>query len=429
MTTVTTMASPARMPFASLGAARLKNMTNTKNKQNGMSTRVFHTPFVWDDNIPVQGIRGNQILTCQTALASTPASALKRHAPAEFDDVDAENIDPLMISTPSKKGRSFDFDITKSSETPLFATPPVQPAQYVERAQAAGQKRKAEDTVTPAAGIKRRTEPSSAPAPAGRSPKSKRIGILSRRRMTATPFTRVNPPSSSAGESTNGLPFSIDAALAGTVPKYKSKPTHGKGWHFDIHEDTEEAELTNLLDHSTHTLDISDDESNSSKGDKDNKENIPPVDGPAAVASATQVIPTRRDIMTDDTREPLGDLDAKDFYAEGCDASSYIIEESSEQIVDKLSTTNNTLESSSPPRPRATAVIEAQNGWEDILARFAAKTSATAADADLGIEKEVSKEATEIQIWESESAKGDDDAVTDAQGLETDGVKPQSLLA
>lgn len=398
MTTLTPMASPARLPFASLGGARLRNMTNMKNKQN--------------------------------ALVPTAASALKRHAPAEFDDVDSENIDPFTFSSPSKKGRAFDFDLTKSNDTPLFAPAPVQPAQYVERAQAVGQKRKAEDTATPAAGIKRRAEPSSAPAPAGRSPKNKRIGILSRRRMTTSPFTRVNPPSSSTTESTNGLPFSIDAALAGTVPKYKSKSTHGKGWQFDIHEDTPDDEMANLMEHSTCTLEISDDEGSSSKGDKDNKENIPPIDGPAAVTSATQVTATRRDMMIDETREPLGDLDAKDFYAEGCDASSCIIiaaENSSERVLDKLSTTINTQEPSSSLRSDAGAVTEAQSGWEDVIARFAAKTSTSAADADFGIEKEGAKEATEIQIWESESAKGDDDA--DAQEPETDGVKPQSLLA
>ena len=357
-------------------------------------------------------------------------STLKRHAPAEFDDVDSENIDPLIFSSPSKKGRAFDFDTTKFNDVPLFAAPPPQPAQYIERAQAAGQKRKAEDSVTPTAGVKRRTEPSSAPAPAGRSPKHKRIGILSRRRMTTNSFTRVNPPSSTV-ESTNGLPFSIDAALAGTVPKYKSKSksTHGKGWHFEIHEDTPDEEATNMMEHSTNTLEISDDESSSSKGDKDNKENIPPIDGPATVASATQVATTRRDLMTDETRAPLGDLDAKEFYAEGCDASSCIIiaaEDPSEQNTDKLSTTINSQESYAPPRPRATAVTEAQSGWEDVIARFSAKTTATA-NADSGIEKEVSKEATEIQIWESESAKGEDDA--EVQGVKTDGLGSQSLLA
>ena len=333
-----------------------------------------------------------------------------------------------MFSSPVKKGRAFDFDTTKFNGVPLFAAPPPQPAQYVERAQAAGQKRKAEDSVTPTAGIKRRAEPSSAPAPAGRSPKHKRIGILSRRRMTTNSFTRVNPPSSTV-ESTNGLPFSIDAALAGTVPKYKPKSTHGKGWHFDIHEDTPDELESNLMVHTTTTLDISDDESSLSKGDKDNKENIPPIDGPAAVASATHVTATRRDVMTDETRAPLGDLDAKDFYAEGCDASSCIIvaaEDPCEQTTEKPSTTPNTQEPSSPPRPRAIAVTEAQAGWEDVISRFSAKT-ATAAGADLSTKKDDLKEATEIQIWESESAKGDDDA--DAQGLGNDSASPQSLLA
>ena len=248
--------------------------------------------------------------------------------------------------------------------------------------------------------------------------------------MTTSSFTRVNPPSSSASDFTNGLPFSIDAALAGTVPKYKSKPTYGKGWHFDIHEDTEEDRLGNLLEHSAYTLDISDDESRSSKGDKDNKENIPPTDSLTAVASATQITATRRDMMTDETREPLGDLDAKDFYAEGCDASSCIMiaaEVPSEEVVDKLSTTiNSQQEPSSPHDLSVKAEVEGQAGWGDVIARFAAKTT-TGADVDLGIEKETSKEGAEFQIWESESAKGDDDAAS--QGLDTDGLSLHSVSA
>ena len=316
----------------------------------------------------------------------------------------------------------------KSNETPLFAPVPAVPAQYVERAQAAGQKRKAEgseDAATPAASMKRRAEPYSAPAPAGRSPKHKRIGILSRRRMT----TRVNPPSSSAVESTNALPFSIDAALSGTVPKsaLNSKAPCGKGWQFDIYEDSKDDRLANLMQHSTSTLDISDDESNSIKGDKDNKENIPPMDGPAAMIPNTQVTTTRRDIMTDDAREPLGNLKAEEFYADGCDASSFAAEDSPEPIVDKISSAIDTQESSLSPLPRTDVATGVQNGWEDVIARFAAKNNAAGAGAEVGIETENSKEAAEIQIWESESAKGDDDA--DAQGLQTDGGSPQSLLA
>ena len=364
-------------------------------------------------------------MTSQIALASSAPSVLKRHAPADFNDDDSENIDPLMFSTSSKKGRTFDFDTMKSNETPLFAPVPAAPAQYVERAQAAGQKRKAqdsEDAAIPAASMKRRAEPYSAPAPAGRSPKHKRIGILSRRRMT----TRVNPPSSSAVESTNALPFSIDAALSGTVPKstLNSKAPHGKGWHFDIHEDSKDDEMANLMQHSTCTLDISDDEGNSLKGDKDNKENIPPMDGPAAMILNTQVTTTRRDVMTDEFREPLGNLKAEEYYADGCDAASFAVEDS-EQIVDKISSAIDTHEPSLSPLPRADVATGVQNGWKDVITRFAAKN--TTAGAEVGTEDENSKEAAEIQIWESESAKGDDDA--DAQGLQTDGGSPQSLLA
>jgi len=247
------------------------------------------------------------------------AAPLKRHAPEEFDDIDTENIDPLTFSSPSKKSRTFDFDLTKSEKTPLFALAPAQPSQYIERAQAIS-------NTTNILLKHKRVTPSSAPAPAGRSPtKSKKNGILSRRRMNASPFTRINPPPFSAGQSKTGLPFSIDAALAGTVPAYKSKSTHSsprKGWQFDIHEDTPDDEMANLMEHSTCTLDISDDESSSLKGDKDNKENVPPVD--ANGYSASRITATRRDMMTDGPRSPLGDLDAKEFYAEGCDSSSFI---------------------------------------------------------------------------------------------------------
>ena len=73
--------------------------------------------------------------------------------------------------------------------------------------------------------LKRKTaKPSSAPAAAGRSPKSNRIGVLSRRRVSASPFTRIDPPMFAGGRSQDAVPFSIDAALSGTVSSYKVKP-------------------------------------------------------------------------------------------------------------------------------------------------------------------------------------------------------------
>lgn len=302
-----------------------------------------------------------------------------------------------MFQSLSKKARSFDFELSKSDKTPLFALIPAKtPTQRVDCLQTAGQKRKADDEVAPdngnTASKNQRVEPFSAPAPAGRSPKNKRVGILSRRRMTTSPFTRVHSPSFSAGQSKTELPFSIDAALAGTVPSYKSKSTNRKAWHFDIHEDTAEDEMTNLMEHSTGTLVISDDESrNASKEDKDNKENIPPVGVVTAVRySATQITATRRNMMTDEPRNPLGDLEAKDFYAEGYHADSVIImqsDDSPETIDDKLSNTNNIEDPCTPFSPPTNTIAEGQDG---------------------------EKEAAETQIWESESAKGDDDVEAQA---------------
>ncbi|KAK0510424.1 hypothetical protein JMJ35_006856 [Cladonia borealis] len=405
MSTIT-MATPARRPMASLKGTRLKGLTSFKNAQNSL-------PF-------------------------TTPSALKRHVPQEFDDADIENIDPLTFSTPSKKARGFDFEM-KSEKTPLFTLPLKKPAQYVEHPQAAGRKRKAEDVVDTESSngsLKhQRVIPSSAPPAAGRSPKNKKLGILSRRRMTSSPFTRINPPTFSVGESQTSQPFSIDAALAGTVPGLALKSKSGprtRGWHFDIHEDTPDEEMANLMEHSTCTLDISDDEAGSLlKGDKDNKENIPPVDGPAAVHhSATQVTATRRDMMTDEPRTPLGDLVAQDFYAAGCDATSVILipaEDADDNTNEKSPIVGNVTESS-PSQSRANTVTEATECWKAIIAGM--NTDAIAADSEayLAPEQGASNEATtEIKIWESESAKGDDDVPTEEPHFEK--ATTESVLA
>lgn len=361
---------------------------------------------------------------------------MKRHAPDDFDDVDSENIDPLMFSS-SKKVRGFDFDMTKSSQAPLFALTPANPSPYVQRAQVAGLKRKAEEpATTPNNEIQpsKRIQSSSAPAPAGRSPiKSKRAGILSRRRMTASPFTRINPPTFSTTEPSNGLPFSIDAALAGTVPAYKSKSksksTHRKSWQFNIHEDTPEDEMANLMEHSTCTLDISDDESRAaSKGDKDNKENIPPVDGSAAVAFSTNVTATRLDMMTDEPRNPLGDLDAKDFYAEGCDASSFILVaagDGADGSDEKAAAVSVDSAPCSQIHPHANTITDSREEWKDVIAQMDSKTTQVA-HSELPSDGLTQKDFIDIPIWESESAKGGDDV--DVQEPSVAGDVDQSLV-
>ena len=322
--------------------------------------------------------------------------------------------------------------MAKPSKTALFTlTTTPQPAQRVERPQAAGQKRKAEEPlVTPHNDLdstkSRRVEPASAPpAPAGRSPKSKKTGILSRRRMTSSPFTRINPPSFSAGEAKTGLPFSIDAALAGSVPSYKKPKSKPKSSHrfgsleFDIHEDSPDDEMANLMEHSTGTLDISDDESSkSAKGDTDNKENIPPLDHSlAAMGFSTNQIPvSRRDMMTDDGRNPLGDLNAEEFYAKGCDASSVIIipgEGSSNLSDEKIHVTGGISEWATSP------AIQGQDGFHGFCDKASSKTKMNHGENQLiARPANHNDDVADIKIWESESAKGENEEVE--SGIEVD---------
>lgn len=113
-------------------------------------------------------------------------------------------------------------------------------------------------------------------------------------------------------------------------------------WFFEIHEDTPEQEAANLMEHSASVLDISSDDDVATKQRNEEqergKENIPPPDFLLAQqqpriheedAEVTEPVKRPRlrkfvqDAMDED-RRPLGDLVASDFYAEGCDASTYV---------------------------------------------------------------------------------------------------------
>lgn len=219
-------------------------------------------------------------------------------------------------------------------------------------------------------------------APAGRSPTKKRVGILNRRRSGGSPnaFTRVDPPAFGGGNpgARGGLPFTIDAALKGTIPGYARRNTttsiprpapttqssHSSAstssltadmsaipelyqaspkpsWFFEIREDTIEEENTNLMYHSTCTLDISSDEESTSRiHDLRGKENVPPMDdqsqtsfrpSPYHQQSAGTALKNRlsrkeKDIDACDVdRSPLGEMSAEDFYADGFDANSSFV--------------------------------------------------------------------------------------------------------
>lgn len=241
------------------------------------------------------------------------------------------------------------FVLTKSSSTPAISTKDgLSNSSYSSpiRAATTSRSRSILNPKSPAKKLKSSLSKAATPmsAPAGRSPTrgNKRTGILNRRR-TGT-FARVDPPSFNLFSA----PFSLDAAIKGTVPSYtprssSSRTASSRGfddlygssmkssWFFDIHEDTPEQEMTNLLQHNTCRLDISSDEECEQKlrrerADGRGKENIPPADDISQTSvrrSATTI--SEGGMEYEKPRTALGDLNVEEFYAEGVDPTEIII--------------------------------------------------------------------------------------------------------
>jgi hypothetical protein len=273
------------------------------------------------------------------------------------DEFDLENIDPSILSSPSKKAKGFDGTPVK---TPVFSLVDAIPkasgfSTPLNSPSASNLKRKNLSLSVP-------TTTNATPISHSRgSPKHKRVGLLSKgRRFSSSPFRRVDPPSFSS--SSGGLPFSIDAALSGTISSYKpaavapalpepvlssrDSKSMPSSWFFDIHEDTPEEEAANLMEHSTLTLDISSDDDCDARRRKEiddrGKENVPPPDwqGPTlrraysapagshkgihSAKKALEIVEKAKDAMQED-RAALGALNAEDFYPEGLDDKSVVV--------------------------------------------------------------------------------------------------------
>ena len=251
----------------------------------------------------------------------------------------------------------------------------------------ASKKRKADSASDPAHTESERPVKSarrSPPPPAGRSPKSKRAGILSRYRTSASPFTRVDPPTFGKNSKGHTIPFTIDAALAGTFKSHKPSKTKEfaattvidsmpKGWMFDIFTDTKEEEATNLMEHSACQLDISDDENLWQKVmDDENKENIPPHPGMNAPVMSAVLMQYEKakskELGIVDKRKPLGELDATEHYAAGCDANSFYVIPQDEDV--KSNVQNEIMIEAATRYTTAKLKVEAVDAdisWNDIV--------------------------------------------------------------
>lgn len=168
--------------------------------------------------------------------------------------------------------------------------------------------------------------------------KHKHVGLLSNKRSSLSPYKRIDPPARIAKKSLGGLPFSIDAAINGTVgPKLpqtkvpKLNKAMPNAWFFNIHEDTPDEEASVIMHHSCTTLDLSsdDEEGPAAKRMKLDKENIAPADYVAVHVNANISPRSRRghaDAMTDDgDRSPLSDLAPEDYFANGLDQNSVAV--------------------------------------------------------------------------------------------------------
>jgi hypothetical protein len=260
------------------------------------------------------------------------------------DNSDSENVDPAALASPSKKSKGLDGTPSKVSK--FFLTTDSKPTT---------------PSLNPPS--KRKALSHSVPATANSTPvnhvsgANKRISLLKRRSLT--PYRRHDPPLRTPA---SALPFSIDAALSGTISSYstpvaakpvptpssalfapspsaKARKAAPKTWFFAIHEDSPDQEATNLLYHGASVLDISSDDDGASARAKDaaerGKENIPPPD---AVSSAAGAVSGRRaahrgiscpdkaakfeaaavDAMAED-RVALREMDVRAFWPAGAD--------------------------------------------------------------------------------------------------------------
>jgi hypothetical protein len=214
------------------------------------------------------------------------------------------------------------------------------------------------------------------------------------------------------------------------------EPETKSSWFFDIHEDTLEEEATNLMEHSTCTLDISSDEESAQRSrDERGKENVPPPNDISQTRTQINDVTTgessmadikariresrrrRRDVdedACDIDRSPLGDLAAEDFYAEGCDGSSVFLipsDEHSEDIQQE--------------QEQEQVVVEKDAGLAETTFDFEAEVKGKGKEVEVDVDalmqsnvfdaapkaallEPIEKAEENFEVWESGSAKGDE---------------------
>ena len=183
-------------------------------------------------------------------------------------------------------------------------------------------------------------------------------------------------------------------------------------WDFEIYEDTPEEEASNLMEHSTQSLNLSfDEEIAKAERDDRGKENEAPegYDAPSASRQAvaasepalsaptrvkkTEIIRRKIVEMDDGERSPLSDLDTDEFVPEGLTKDAHVVVDA---LPEKVKLDINSL-FAVPPPTCAPTVAHIDEGRASKLA----------------VSSTVSEQA-DIVVWEDNA-----DAKTDESGGET----------
>lgn len=124
--------------------------------------------------------------------------------------------------------------------------------------------------------------------------------------------------------------------------------------------------------------------------------------------------------MTDEPRTPLGDLNAKDFYAEGCDVNSFITVPGDDAEKSNTTSSNDNIPATSSKLSQE-FTLDMPTSSSSLLRKAELDALITGAmpiaindneEADTDIEAGNDDEedaATDIEIWESGSAKEEND--------------------
>ncbi|KND86703.1 hypothetical protein TOPH_08640 [Tolypocladium ophioglossoides CBS 100239] len=405
-TTTSTMAAVTRQPFAPLDGARLQSLTSLKNRQN----------------------------------ATSPAGASGKRKAELLDTDDFENVDPQLFAKRSKGANASSTpskDLLKRPSSFLL-TKPSTPVTDLRQAlaspvkQSASAPRRLLQPKSPVARLNAAIAKSSPiSAPAGRSPpRGKRSGILSNRRRTVGPYARVDPPSFSLDSS---APFSLDAALKGTIPSYGARPKDAPktssvpdlgepdmkaSWFFDIHEDTPEQEMTNLLQHSTCVLDISSDEESEQKAKREraegrDKENIPPADDVSQTSHRRAARLSADDMVVERDRVALGEMNTADYYPDGCDESSLVLvpaDEEEEQQTEPVAKPAPIVDEFAFAPERKDADEAGLDAVRDVDVLMTSKSQGSSKAAVL---QPMEGTGQSFDLWESGSAKDESEPVAE----------------